>query len=100
MRYGWSRPNPLFLPALAGPDPIFIYRPAHYLKQFHENYAEKKKLESGKSTSFQVLQLTKDLTTARVNEIVALTQYNIDQAAIALAEGSTLDRRHITLEWK
>jgi len=40
IRYSWSRPNPLFLPALAGADPLFIYRPAHYLKQFHEKYAE------------------------------------------------------------
>ena len=44
VRYTWSRPNPLFLPALAGPEPVFIYCPAHYLKQFHEKYAEKKTL--------------------------------------------------------
>ncbi|HEX3538276.1 MAG TPA: ABC transporter substrate-binding protein [Stellaceae bacterium] len=44
VRYSWSRPNPLFLPALAGPDPLFIYCPAHYLKQFHEKYADKKAL--------------------------------------------------------
>ena len=41
VRYSWSRPNPLFLPALAGPDPLFIYCPAHYLKQFHQKYADK-----------------------------------------------------------
>ena len=41
IRYSWSRPNPLFLPALAGPDPLFIYCPAHYLKQFHSKYADK-----------------------------------------------------------
>jgi peptide/nickel transport system substrate-binding protein len=40
IRYTWSKPNPLFLPALAGPDPLFIYAPAHYLKQFHEKYAD------------------------------------------------------------
>jgi outer membrane protein TolC len=62
--------------------------------------AEQKKLESGKSTSFQVLQLTKDLTTARSAEIGALTQYNIDLARVAFNEGSTFERRHITLEWK
>jgi len=45
VRFSWSRPNPLFLPALAGPDPMFIYCPAHYLKQFHEKYADKKTLE-------------------------------------------------------
>ena len=44
VRYTWSKPNPLFLPALAGPDPLFIYCPAHYLKQFHAKYADKDKL--------------------------------------------------------
>jgi peptide/nickel transport system substrate-binding protein len=44
VRYTWAKPNPLFLPALAGPDPIFNYAPAHYLKQFHVKYADKDKL--------------------------------------------------------
>ena len=44
VRYSWSQPNPLFLPALAGPDPLYIYRPAHYLKQFHAKYADEKTL--------------------------------------------------------
>jgi peptide/nickel transport system substrate-binding protein len=38
--YEWHRPNPFFLPAIAGATPLFIYRPAHYLKQFHIDYAE------------------------------------------------------------
>ncbi|MGC2412995.1 MAG: ABC transporter substrate-binding protein [Stellaceae bacterium] len=46
VRYSWSIPNPLFLPALAGPDPLFIYCPAHYLKQFHAKYADKATLDS------------------------------------------------------
>ncbi|MGH7095077.1 MAG: ABC transporter substrate-binding protein, partial [Stellaceae bacterium] len=46
VRYSWSRPNPLFLPDIAGPDPLFIYRPAHYLKQFHQKYADKDTLEA------------------------------------------------------
>ena len=40
VRYSWSKPNPFFLPALAGARPMFIYAPAHYLKQFHERYAD------------------------------------------------------------
>jgi peptide/nickel transport system substrate-binding protein len=44
VRYRWSSPNPLFLPALAGATPTFIYMPAHYLKQFHEKYADPDKL--------------------------------------------------------
>ncbi len=39
IRYSWSKPNPLFLPALAGASPLFIYMPAHYLQQFHEDHA-------------------------------------------------------------
>ena len=46
VRYSWSRPNPLFLPVIAGPDPLFIYRPSHYLKQFHAKYADQATLEA------------------------------------------------------
>src|SRR5438105_12931278 len=62
--------------------------------------AEQKKLESGKSTSFVVLQLTKDLTAARSAEISALANYNDTLAQLSLDEGSTLERRRITLEMK
>ncbi|MEY2428777.1 MAG: hypothetical protein QOJ40_1662 [Verrucomicrobiota bacterium] len=62
--------------------------------------AEQKKLESGKSTSFVVLQLTKDLTAARSAEISALANYNDALAQLSLDEGSTLERRRITLEMK
>ncbi len=39
VRYTWPAPNPFFLPRIAGASPLFIYRPAHYLKQFHPRYA-------------------------------------------------------------
>src|SRR5690606_7319621 len=39
VRYSWSRPNPGFLPRLAGASPLYIYRPAHYLKRFHKKYS-------------------------------------------------------------
>lgn len=35
VRFSWPEPNPFFLPALARPNPLIIYRPAHYLRQFH-----------------------------------------------------------------
>ena len=38
VRYSWSKPNPQFLPKLAAASPLFIYRPAHYLKRFHNRY--------------------------------------------------------------
>ncbi len=40
VRYTWPAPNPFFIPALAGASPLFIYRPAHYLKQFHIDYGD------------------------------------------------------------
>jgi len=38
--YEWSKPNPFFLPSLAQATPLYIYRPAHYMKQFHQKYAD------------------------------------------------------------
>ena len=46
VRYSWSRPNPGFLPALAGAAPLFIYRPAHFMRRFHERYADQAELET------------------------------------------------------
>jgi peptide/nickel transport system substrate-binding protein len=43
-RFTWDRPNPFFLPGLAGASPLLIYRPAHYLKHYHEKYADPDKL--------------------------------------------------------
>ena len=40
VRYTWPTPNPDFLPALAGAAPLFIYRPAHYMKQFHVDHGD------------------------------------------------------------
>jgi peptide/nickel transport system substrate-binding protein len=38
VRFRWSRPNNLFLPDQAGAYPTILYRPAHYLKQFHRAF--------------------------------------------------------------
>ena len=62
--------------------------------------AEQKKLENGKSTSFEVLRLQRDLTNARSQEIRALADYNNSLAQLALAEATTLERRRLTLEVK
>jgi peptide/nickel transport system substrate-binding protein len=40
VRFTWEGPNPYFLQALAGPAPLYIYRPSHYLRQFHQKYAD------------------------------------------------------------
>ena len=45
VRYTWHKPNPLILPRLAGARPIYLYRPAHYLKKFHIKYTPLRALE-------------------------------------------------------
>lgn len=54
VRYTWLKPNPEFLPRMAGASPLFIFRPAHYLKQFHKKYTPKvteiEKNDPGKRT--------------------------------------------------
>lgn len=57
--------------------------------------AEQRKLASGKSTSFVVLQLQRDLTSARHAAIQALMDYNQQCAALALAEGAMLERHGV-----
>ena len=42
--YEWSKPNPFFLPELASATPLYIYMPAHYMKQFHAKYGDVEKL--------------------------------------------------------
>ncbi len=44
IRYAWSKPNPNFLPWLASPANVTIFRPAHFFKKFHAKYADKKRL--------------------------------------------------------
>ena len=45
VRYTWPRPNPFFLPALAGARPEPLYAPAHYLEAFHDRYTHVDELE-------------------------------------------------------
>ncbi len=62
--------------------------------------AEQKKLENGKSTTYTVLQMQRDLTAARGNEIQALATYNKALAQLSLDEGTTLERLSINVEVK
>jgi outer membrane protein len=57
--------------------------------------AEQKKYAVGKSTTFTVLQLQNNLTSARSQEIRALANYNQALANLAADEGSTLQRRNL-----
>ena len=58
------------------------------------------KLDNGKSTSFVVLRIQRDLTAARSDGIRALADYKKSLAQLAQAEASTLERRGINIEVK
>ena len=60
--------------------------------------AEQQKMESGKSTTFIVLELQTRLTRARSAEIQALADYNKSLVELYFREGTTLERRHIIVE--
>jgi outer membrane protein TolC len=62
--------------------------------------AEQKKLQNGKSTTYQVLLKQRDLTQARGAEIQALDTYNKALAQLSLDEGTTLERLHIKWDAK
>lgn len=42
--FSWHAPNPRFLPSLAQARPVYIYRPSHFMKKYHADYADPEKL--------------------------------------------------------
>ncbi len=62
--------------------------------------AEVKKLQNGLSTAFFVLQLQETLTAARTAEVQAIADYNKVLAQLSFAEGSILEKNHLSLEVK
>ena len=47
VRYSWNGPEPgVSCSRSPAPSPLYIYMPAHYMKQFHIKYADRKKLEA------------------------------------------------------
>ena len=63
-----------------------------------EETAEEKRLRLGVTTSFQVLQIQQDLTTARLQELRALISYETALVDLQIADGSLLDNLGIKLE--
>ena len=62
--------------------------------------AEQMKYKVGKSTTFTVLQLQNNLTSARSSEIRAQANYLESLTALAQQEGTTLERRHVDVSSK
>ena len=60
--------------------------------------AEQKKLEQGKSTPYQVLQIQRDLINSQSSEIRALATYNKAITTLSLDEGTILLRNNIKVD--
>jgi outer membrane protein len=60
--------------------------------------AEQKKLDNGRSTSFVVLQLQRNLTSNRADEIDALSDYNKALAVLSLREGTILRKNKVSVD--
>ncbi len=74
IRYSWRKPNPVFLDMQSRASPLFIYRPAHYLKRFHARYGDAD-------------WLAQQVQAARVHNWAALhnrqdNMYNFDNVAL------------------
>lgn len=90
IRFAWEKANPQFLPELAKSRPPFIYRPAHYLKQFHEKYGDpafiKANMKETKTRNWASLHNQKD---------EMYNANNLDQPSLqpwVLAPGSSKQR--------
>lgn len=57
-----------------------------------------KRMQAGSATSFEVLQLQRDLINARTAEIRAVADYNNSLIDLYRAEGTTLERKRINVE--
>ncbi len=87
VRYSWDDPNPAFLGELAAAAPLYIYMPAHYLKQFHGDYADagelQAKVEEGGKRSWA--SLMNDVNKAYKNtnpDLPVLQPWVLDKAGI------------------
>lgn len=87
VRYTWSAPNPAFLSMLAAAAPLYIYMPAHYLKQFHADYADPDELVKlvDEASNRSWASLINDLNKAYKNDnpdLPVLQPWVLDRAGI------------------
>jgi peptide/nickel transport system substrate-binding protein len=58
IKFTWEQPNPYFIESQARAAPLFLYRPAHYLRKVHKKYASPeeiaKQARGGQSSWVQI----------------------------------------------
>ena len=79
IKYSWDRPNPYFIESQARAAPLFLFRPAHYLRKFHARYtdpAEINKSAKGGQAGGSWVQIHRRLDVMFNNDNVDLPSLN------------------------
>ncbi len=77
IKYTWEKPNPYFIESQARAAPLFLFRPAHYLKKFHTKYTpEAEVLKAAKGGQQSWVQIYKRLDVMYANDNIDLPTLN------------------------
>ena len=77
IRYTWEKPNPYFIESQARAAPLFLFRPAHYLKKFHVKYTpEAEILKSAKGAQQSWVSIYRRLDVMYPNDNIDMPTLN------------------------
>jgi peptide/nickel transport system substrate-binding protein len=77
IKYTWEKPNPYFIESQARAAPLFLFRPAHYLKKFHAKYTpEAEILKSAKGGQLGWVSIYRRLDVMYTNDNIDLPTLN------------------------
>jgi len=77
IRYTWDKPNPYFIESQARAAPLFLFRPAHYLKKFHAKYTpEAEILKSAKGAQQSWVSIYRRLDVMYPNDNIDMPTLN------------------------
>ena len=77
IKYTWDKPNPYFIESQARAAPLFLFRPAHYLKKFHAKYTpEAEILKSARGGQQSWVSIYRRLDVMYANDNVDLPTLN------------------------
>ena len=78
IKYSWDKPNPYFIESQARAAPLFLFRPAHYMRKFHARYTDPaeiaKSLRGGQQGSW--IQIHRRLDVMFANDNIDLPSLN------------------------
>ena len=87
IRYSWDKPNPYFIESQARAAPLFLFRPAHYLKTLHGKYTpEEEILKVHKGSRWANVFRRQDAMYGNSNvDMPTLNAWKLDDAAAVAA---------------